>query len=130
MPKSQTLSSHGGLRSFFLNFFFFFFSQRFATSFCIQRASRFQSFTTHTKKLVAENFFNLWKSICGLLSHSSLVLVGLDQNLLEKNHVLGMFEAESMEKRYTMRKKILNWCNLVSISKNALFYTFLVVRIY
>ena len=59
---------------------------------------------SHTKKLVVENFFNLWKSICGLLSHSSLVLVGLDQNLLEKNHVLGMFEAESMEKRYEGKK--------------------------
>ena len=31
---------------------------------------------------------------------------------------------------YTMRTNLLNWCNLVSISKNVLFYVFLVVRIY
>ena len=29
-----------------------------------------------------------------------------------------------------MRKKLLNWCNLASISKNVMFYAFLVVRIY
>ena len=28
-----------------------------------------------------------------------------------------------------MRTNLLNWCNLVSISKNVVFYTFLVVRI-
>ena len=28
----------------------------------------------------------------------------------------------------TMRKNLLNWCNLVSISKNVVFYTFGVVR--
>ena len=31
---------------------------------------------------------------------------------------------------YTMRTNLLNWCNLVSISKNVVFYVFLVVRIY
>ena len=30
----------------------------------------------------------------------------------------------------TMRTNLLNWCNLVSISKNVMFYVFLVVRIY
>ena len=30
----------------------------------------------------------------------------------------------------TMRTNLLNWCNLVSISKNVVFYVFLVVRIY
>ena len=30
----------------------------------------------------------------------------------------------------TMRTNLLNWCNLVSISKKVLFYTFLVVNIY
>ena len=30
----------------------------------------------------------------------------------------------------TMRTNLLNWCNLVSISKNVVFYAFLVVRIY
>ena len=30
----------------------------------------------------------------------------------------------------TMRKSLLNWCHLVSISKNVMFYVFLVVRIY
>ena len=30
----------------------------------------------------------------------------------------------------TMRKNILNWCDLVSISKNVVFYVFGVVRIY
>ena len=30
---------------------------------------------------------------------------------------------------YTMRTNLLNWCNLVSISKNVVFYAFLVVRI-
>ena len=29
---------------------------------------------------------------------------------------------------YTMRTNLLNWCNLVSISKNVMFYAFLVVR--
>ena len=52
--------------------------------------------------------------MCGLLSQSSLVLVGLDQNLLEKNHVLGMFEAESMEKGYE-GKKILSRLNQADI---------------
>ena len=31
---------------------------------------------------------------------------------------------------YTMRTNLLNWCNLVSISKNEVFYAFLVLRIY
>ena len=31
---------------------------------------------------------------------------------------------------FTMRTNLLNWCHLVSISKNVVFYTFLVVRIY
>ena len=31
---------------------------------------------------------------------------------------------------YTMRTNLLNWCNLVSISKNVVFYVSLVVRIY
>ena len=31
---------------------------------------------------------------------------------------------------YTMRTNLLNWCNLVSISKNVVFNAFLVVRIY
>ena len=30
----------------------------------------------------------------------------------------------------TMRKNLLNWCNLVSISKKLMFYIFGVVRIY
>ena len=30
----------------------------------------------------------------------------------------------------TMRTNLLNWCNLVSISKNVVFFAFLVVRIY
>ena len=30
----------------------------------------------------------------------------------------------------TIRTNLLNWCNLVSISKNIVFYAFLVVRIY
>ena len=30
----------------------------------------------------------------------------------------------------TMRTNLLNWCNMVSISKNVVFYTVLVVRIY
>ena len=30
----------------------------------------------------------------------------------------------------TMRTNLLNWCNLVSISKNVVFYAFLMVRIY
>ena len=30
----------------------------------------------------------------------------------------------------TMRTDLLNWCHLVSISKNVVFYAFLVVRIY
>ena len=30
----------------------------------------------------------------------------------------------------TMRTNLLNWCNLVSISKNVVFYVSLVVRIY
>jgi hypothetical protein len=31
---------------------------------------------------------------------------------------------------YTMRRNLLNWCNLVSISKKLMFYAFGVVRIY
>ena len=31
---------------------------------------------------------------------------------------------------YTMRTDLLNWCNLVSLSKNVVFYAFGVVRIY
>ena len=31
---------------------------------------------------------------------------------------------------YTMRRNLLNWCNLVSISKKLMFYVFGVVRIY
>ena len=30
----------------------------------------------------------------------------------------------------TMRRNLLNWCNLVSISKKLMFYVFGVVRIY
>ena len=30
----------------------------------------------------------------------------------------------------TMRRNVLNWCNLVSISKKLMFYVFGVVRIY
>ena len=30
----------------------------------------------------------------------------------------------------TMRTNLLNWCNLVSISSNVVFYAFLVIRIY
>ena len=33
-------------------------------------------------------------------------------------------------KTNTMRTNLLNWCNLVLISKNVVFYVFLVVRIY
>ena len=33
-------------------------------------------------------------------------------------------------KKYTMRTNLLNWCNLVSISKNVVFYASLVLRIY
>ena len=33
-------------------------------------------------------------------------------------------------KAFTMRTNLLNWCNLVPISKNVVFYTSLVVRIY
>ena len=32
--------------------------------------------------------------------------------------------------KYTMRTDLLNSCHLVSISKNVVFYAFLVVRIY
>ena len=32
--------------------------------------------------------------------------------------------------RYTLRRNLLNWCNLVSISKKLRFYVFGVVRIY
>ena len=31
---------------------------------------------------------------------------------------------------YTMRTNLLNWCQMVSISKNVMFYVSLVVRIY
>ena len=31
---------------------------------------------------------------------------------------------------YTIRTNLLNWCNLVSISKNLVFYAFVVERIY
>ena len=31
---------------------------------------------------------------------------------------------------YTMRTNVLNWCNLVSISKNVVFYASGMVRIY
>ena len=31
---------------------------------------------------------------------------------------------------YTMRRNLLNWCNLISISKKLMFYVFGVVRIY
>ena len=31
---------------------------------------------------------------------------------------------------FTVRTTLLNWCNLVSISKNIVFYLFLVARIY
>ena len=31
---------------------------------------------------------------------------------------------------FTMRTNLLNWCNLVSISKNVVFYAFLVEGIY
>ena len=31
---------------------------------------------------------------------------------------------------YTIRTNLLNWCNLVSIIKNVVFYAFLVLRIY
>ena len=33
-------------------------------------------------------------------------------------------------KSYALRTNLLNWCNLVSISKNVVFYAFLAVRIY
>ena len=32
--------------------------------------------------------------------------------------------------KITIRTNLLNWCNLVSISKNIVFYAFLLVRIY
>ena len=39
-------------------------------------------------------------------------------------------EVPSIFLTVTMRTDLLNWCNLVSISKNVLFYAFGVVRIY
>ena len=43
---------------------------------------------------------------------------------------LPMFKVTFLKITYTMRTNLLNWCNLVSISKNVVFYAFLVVRIY
>ena len=39
--------------------------------------------------------------------------------------VLINFHLNEMFLQNTMRKNLLNWCNLVSISKNVLFYAFL-----
>ena len=36
----------------------------------------------------------------------------------------------SRDEGYTMRRNLLNWCNLVSISKKLMLYIFGVVRIY
>ena len=44
---------------------------------------------------------------------------------LQRNH-----QTFSIAIHNTMRKNLLNWCNLVSISKNVAFYASLVVRIY
>ena len=47
-------------------------------------------------------------------------------------HFLGAFHLQNADelRNNTMRTNLLNWCNLVSISNNAVFYAFLMVRIY
>ena len=45
-----------------------------------------------------------------------------------EHNFVGQHSADGVSN--TMRKNLLNWCNLVSISKNVVFYAFLVVRIY
>ena len=44
--------------------------------------------------------------------------------------IIGGHAVPIEDKGSTMRTNLLNWCNLVSISKNVVFYAFLVVRIY
>ena len=39
-------------------------------------------------------------------------------------------EFDNRKLQFTMRKNLLTFCHLVSISKNVVFYAFLVVRIY
>ena len=41
-----------------------------------------------------------------------------------------MYIIVSFKISFTMRTNLLNWCHLVSVSKNVVFYAFLVVRIY
>ena len=47
-------------------------------------------------------------------------------------HVLKAWFSKKYEDevKNTMRKNLLNWCNLVSIGKKLMFYVFGVVRIY
>ena len=48
----------------------------------------------------------------------------------EQIHQMTMLFNQNYHFFITMRKNLLNWCNLVSISKNVVFYAFEVVRIY
>ena len=64
-----------------------------------------------------------------------IYLVTLDSNLMTTMHCIYAGHVISYKNKFdyvvnTMRTNLLNWCNLVSISENVVFYTFLVVRIY
>ena len=83
------------------------------------------SFSRPTFSLAGKAFFDLvwW--------------LGIEQGycccFLESSYfdwVQEMNEINKLLITYTMRTNLLNWCNLVSISKNVVFYASLVVRIY
>ena len=82
-----------------------------------------------------------WKIILALglksswLKSSWLKCLGLTSSWLKSQGLkcpgleLGVVKS-GVEISFTMSINLLNWCNLVSITKNVVFYAFLVVRIY
>ena len=94
------------------------------------RLSTFPSQTLHKKN--SERMF-YWSA----LGHCR---IQTDSNFTYKNHLWLTWKSWSVETWQnillysnlsdTMRTNLLNWCHLVSISKNIVFYAFLVVRIY
>ena len=83
------------------------------------------------QKLIQESYqFVNWfqKEWSNLSSHRKAYLLN-QQIFLNTNLFLGGNKCK-LRLTFTMRTNLLNWCNLVSISKNVVFYAFLVVRIY
>ena len=100
--------------------------------FCCPALELFCCLTHGQYFLLRSPYLPLWKTI--LLSSSiQKFLCGFTNST---SHLTSMYvhisynQITGVPVGITMRTNLLNWCNLVSISKNVVFYAFLVVRIY